>query len=1098
MNADQPSGQPLNPRRCAKCETELSDAVLGGQCPVCMVDVIRASDAVDGRLGPGVPKPEEAGEHIGPYKLLEQIGEGGFGVVWMAEQEKPIRRRVALKIIKLGMDTKDVVARFEQERQALALMDHLNIAKVFDAGATQFGRPYFVMELVRGIRITDYCDQAKLPTEERLKLFMKVCHAVQHAHQKGIIHRDLKPSNVLVTMYDGVPVPKVIDFGVAKATQQQRLTDLTLFTHYEQMIGTPLYMAPEQAEMSGLDVDTRTDIYSLGVLLYELLTGRTPFDPEKLMKAGLDEMRRVIREEEPQKPSTLLSTMALEVRTDVAKHRHIEATKLIGRIKGDLDWIVMKALEKDRTRRYGTANSLANDIERHLLSEPVEARPPSRFYRFRRFAKRNKLGFAAASAVLAALLIGLGVSTWMFFQEKHARLRAVAAEKAQSEERQKAESEAQKSQQVSEFLAEMLNGVGPSVAKGRDTTLLREILDKTALRLGKDLKEYPEVEATLRSKLGDIYNELGEYARAAVMFEQSLAIRKKLYGNEHPAVADSLVGMGMVLTNRGKFAEAESKHREALAIWRNLPDYENSENAAWCLGHLAWALEGQGKLADAEVTFREALAKIKLVRGEDVADIAPQLTGLAQVLDKQGKRAEAETTYRNALARAKRQYGNDNLKVAEILGALGFVLDQQGKVAEAETLYREALATEKKLLGNEHPDVAESLTELGLVLQKQGKMAEGDEMRHEALAIQTKLLGTEPPGAVESPDQIADKLRSQGELADFLRQQGKLAEAEATLREAVSIQRQRLGNEHPNMPVLLEKLANVLGEEKKLEESGVLLREALTLRRKTNGDQDPEVAKWYKELSDMLRSQGRHTEVEALHRETLAIAQKSAASDPYELELQLHNLAEDLYRQGRYAEAEPLFREEIKRKESHPGAEKDGVLKAWSSLARVLTDWAWADRHSADASPPQIDSRSEATPTEPRTPLERAREAERILRNYVNSRAGVAPNSRIAVHRNRLGAALVAVAVTDRSLTSKSREASLIEAEALLLSSTEDLEKYPTSENKQKRDSLIRVIRLYEAWNKADKVSIWQQKLASFDKANAIVGDAKKTDSPTP
>src|SRR6185503_13014744 len=311
-------------------------------------------------------KPEEGGERIGNYKLLQQIGQGGFGIVWMAEQIEPVRRRVALKIIKLGMDTKEVIARFEQERQALAMMDHPNIAKVFDAGVTPTGRPFFVMELVRGVKITAYCDQANLSTAERLTLFIAVCHAVQHAHQKGIIHRDLKPSNILVTLHDGVPVPKVIDFGVAKATQSERLTDLTFFTQFEQMIGNPLYMSPEQAEMSGLDIDTRSDIYSLGVLLYELLTGRTPFDPEELMRKGQEEMRRAIREQEPPKPSTALHTMAAAARTTIAQHRQADGAKLIGLISGDLDWIVMKALEKDRTRRYETANGLAADLKRHL------------------------------------------------------------------------------------------------------------------------------------------------------------------------------------------------------------------------------------------------------------------------------------------------------------------------------------------------------------------------------------------------------------------------------------------------------------------------------------------------------------------------------------------------------------------------------------------------------------------------------------------------------------------------------------------------------------------------------------------------------------
>jgi serine/threonine protein kinase len=381
---------------------------------------------------------EQPGARIGHYKLLQKIGEGGCGVVYMAEQEKPVRRRVALKVIKLGMDTKSVIARFEAERQALAMMDHPNIARVFDAGATDTGRPYFVMELVRGFKITEYCDQNQLDTRRRLDLFIQICRAIQHAHQKGIIHRDIKPSNILVTLHDGVPVPKVIDFGIAKATEA-RLTDRTLFTAYEQLIGTPAYMSPEQAEMSGLDIDTRSDIYSLGVLLYELLTGKTPFDSKELLRSGLDEMRRTLREREPDRPSAKLNTLQGDELTATAEHRHVEPPKLISLLRGDLDWIVMKALEKDRTRRYETANGLAMDIQRHLNDEPVVARPPCRLYRFQKLVRRNKGVFTATAAVTAALVIGLGASTWLFLKERKARQRAVAAEQQQARLRQEAE-----------------------------------------------------------------------------------------------------------------------------------------------------------------------------------------------------------------------------------------------------------------------------------------------------------------------------------------------------------------------------------------------------------------------------------------------------------------------------------------------------------------------------------------------------------------------------------------------------------------------------------------------------------------------------------
>jgi serine/threonine protein kinase len=387
------------------------------------------------------PGEEPVGASIGRYKLLQKIGEGGCGVVYMAEQQEPVRRRVALKIIKLGMETKSVIARFEAERQALAMMDHPNIARVFDAGATDRGPPYFVMELVRGVRITDYCDQNHLNARERLDLFVQVCHAIQHAHQKGIIHGDIKPSNIMVSLHDGAAVPKVIDFGISKATEA-RLTDKALFNSYSQLIGligTPAYMSPEQAQLNGVDIDTRSDIYSLGVLLYELLIGKTPFDAKELLRSGFDEMRRTLRETEPPRPSFRLNALQPDELIKTAERRRADPRGLISLLRHDLDWVVMKALEKDRGRRYETANALAMDIQRHLGNEPVMARPPTRLYRFQKLVRRNRALFAAGGAVAAALVAGFGTSTWLFLKEREAHQRAVAAEQQQSRLRHLAE-----------------------------------------------------------------------------------------------------------------------------------------------------------------------------------------------------------------------------------------------------------------------------------------------------------------------------------------------------------------------------------------------------------------------------------------------------------------------------------------------------------------------------------------------------------------------------------------------------------------------------------------------------------------------------------
>ena len=487
-------------------------------------DSFMKGPAVQGSQTVALPLSEGPGTIIDRYKLLEKVGEGGFGAVYVAEQKEPVKRRVALKIIKLGMDTRQVIARFEAERQALALMDHPNIAKVFDAGATETGRPYFVMELVRGVPITRYCDENNLPTVERLGLFMAVCQAIQHAHQKGIIHRDIKPSNILLTLHDGAPVPKVIDFGIAKATHGD-LTDKTIYTQFQQFIGTPAYISPEQAEMSGLDMDTRSDIYSLGVLLYELLVGRTPFEGRELLMSGLDEMRRVIREQEPLQPSTRLTQELARHRVAASRQsaansgedncgalprrRYGQMEELINVLRGDLDCIVMKCLEKDRARRYETASGVSADLKRYLDNEPVLARPPSLGYRFHKFVRRHKGAVAAATAVAVALILGLGFATFAFLRERQARLRQGIAEKGKQAETVRADA-------MAEFMRELLSSTAPELLRQGHQRPVRDLLKAADQLASTGLSNAPAAELQLRDLMASAEKprDLGEsYAR---------------------------------------------------------------------------------------------------------------------------------------------------------------------------------------------------------------------------------------------------------------------------------------------------------------------------------------------------------------------------------------------------------------------------------------------------------------------------------------------------------------------------------------------------------------------------------------------------------
>ena len=714
---------------------------------------------------------EQPGATIGPYKLLQQIGEGGMGTVFMAEQTKPVERKVALKIIKPGMDSSQVIARFEAERQALALMDHPNVAKVLDAGMTDKGRPYFVMELVKGVPITQYCDDHRLTPRQRLDLFLQVCHAVQHAHQKGLIHRDIKPTNILVADYDDQPMAKIIDFGVAKALGQH-LTEKTLFTAFGQVIGTVEYMSPEQAKLNQLDIDTRSDIYSLGVLLYELLTGETPFDRKRLHSAAFDEVLRIIREEDPPTPSTRLSTS--QSLATIAANRQLEPKKLTTLVSGDLDWIIMKALEKDRTRRYETATGLAEDIQRYLADHPVLARRPTRMYRLKKFIRRNKAAVAAGSTGALAILIGLALATVGLVQARRQAERA-------DDEAANARIQATRSEEVAHFLGDMLKGVAPSVALGRDTTMLREIVDKTAGRIDQDLQDQPEVQIELMLTLGQVYHALQLYKQMEANARHTLELARAHFGEQHVTVADALGQLGRALMYLRAADEAETVTRQAIAMQRKLRG-PNSLEEAFSLCNLA--------------------------------DVLRHTNG-----PREQRLAEAESAARKCLAIRRMRLGNDNDDTAWALHSLAIVLNVEGNAAEAEAAIREAHAIRVKIHGDNHPFTAIDLNMLGLVVSDEGKFGEAEDCFRRSLTIMENMDGK---GKLSQG-------RGHAWLGEALRKQGKLQEAEAEYREAVAIGTKEVGPDYLDLLEFLAPLARVLAAEGKLDEARQSAQQAVDI-----------------------------------------------------------------------------------------------------------------------------------------------------------------------------------------------------------------------------------------------------------------------------
>jgi eukaryotic-like serine/threonine-protein kinase len=695
---------------------------------------------------------------IGPYKLVQLLGVGGMGEVWRAEQTEPFHRTVALKLIKAGMDTKAVVARFDSERQALALMEHPNIAKVFEAGATSEGRPYFVMEYVPGLPITDYCDRHRLTINERLGLFMQVCDGVQHAHQKAIIHRDLKPSNVLVQELDQKPIPKIIDFGLAKATGP-RLTEATLYTEFGGIVGTPSYMSPEQADVTEPNIDTRTDVYSLGVILYELLVGTLPFGPAELHGTAAQDLLQKIREKEPTRPSIKIKSLG-DSSKDSASNRQEEPDSLQRHLRGELDWITMKALEKDRTRRYGSPSDLAADLQRYLREQPVLAGPPSASYRASKFIRRHRFGVAVA--VAAALLL-IAFAATMAVQTRRI-----------AKERDRANREAETSRRVSQFMASMFKVADPHQARG-NTITARDILDKASKDIHTGLAKDPEVQSEMMHLMGGVYDNLGLYPQAQSLFADAIDIRRRVLGPENPDTLKSMHGLCRPLREQGQYAEAEKLQRATLDVQRRVLGNENPDTLA-SVAELAIILDSQARYPEAEKLAQEALDTDRRVLGVEDDQTQWAMIILASVFADEGRLADAEKLYREALDIRRRVLGPDQPDTLSVMDAYATTLAMEHHNDEAEKMLRETLEIRRRVLGPDHRDTLMSMNNLANMQFIEGHYEDSERLERQTLEIQRRVLGPDHP----------DTAMSTYNLGGIALHKGKPDEALALLREAVN------------------------------------------------------------------------------------------------------------------------------------------------------------------------------------------------------------------------------------------------------------------------------------------------------------------------
>jgi serine/threonine protein kinase len=829
--------------------------------------------------------------HIGQYRIVATLGSGGMGVVYKAEQRHPVKRLVAVKLIKLGMDTRHVIARFESERQALAMMDHPNVAKVLDAGATDSGRPYFVMEYVPGEPITDYCDKNRLTTEDRLKLFMQICDAVQHAHQKGIIHRDLKPGNVLVEYRDGRAVPKVIDFGIAKATSSA-LTGITLYTEHGQMIGTPEYVSPEQAETSGMDVDTRTDIYSLGVVLYELLTGALPFDPTELRTMSYAQMQQTIRDADPPKPSTKLTKLTGEQLTNVAKRRRAEPRTLARQIRGELDWIILKAMEKDRSRRYETAAALSMDIARHLRDEPVSAGPPTATYRVGKFVRRHIIGLSAGAAIAAALLIGLGTAVYGFYSARQQRDQAIVA-------RAQAERESKRSQEINDYLLKSLAAVDPEQAKVMDVS--PDAVLKRSRELFGDNKALIGSVLSARASALRSANQLDEAERA---YNEALYAYREAFGPEHSTVAATLASIGQIYYDRADYPAAERFFRDALQI-KQKAFGPRSKAVADALASVTNAVAARSSPSNEEKLalkqlYREQVEATQIAYGDDDRKTATAYCGAGLWLYRNQFFAEAQPMLERGVELGRKSLKNNELLMVS-MDALTKVYINQKNVAAAKQQALELNSSVQLMLGAGNPLTLQSAVGVATWLTQIKDTKAAEDVLRAAVAAASSTGNRGDPMLTEAKQSLIRIMLGQRNpdrkfLKDFW-------------LEYIEDRRAQYGPKSAKLvPVFADAAMHFLEWGFTLEAED-LYRQAMPLQRSADPVDQSALAEVLIGYGSALTLNGRAAQAEPVLREGLQLRQESERPGHWLIAQAQCALGECLVAQGRLSDAAPMLEE---------------------------------------------------------------------------------------------------------------------------------------------------------------------------------------------